>query len=672
MKKRMMGCGPGNLGGRMVLSGMILASGLMSRVLGEDLQLASVFSDSMVLQREMPVPIWGRGNANEKVTVVFAGQTETATADGAGKWMVRLKPLVASAEPQVLTVSGSGNRKVERKEILVGEVWLASGQSNMEWEMDWKPDSKADIAGAQHASIRLLQVPLVSALAPQERVDAKWEVCQPESVRTFSAVGYYFGLRLHEELKVPVGIIQSAWGGTAIEPWTTLAGMDSVPALSGYREGVRSRLPGEGAYSESHRKHREMVEGWLKQQQQALEKGESVPNQPAQPESYKAGPGTPTALYNAMIHPLTPYAIRGAIWYQGESNHGEGLGYVPKKEALLKSWRKAFERAEMPFYFVQIAPYQYGDEDPEILARFWVAQRECMKLPQTGMAVITDIAEIADIHPAMKKEVARRLSLWAMSKTYGKADIDPSGPIYESMKVEGDSIRVKFLYAKELKSANGEALSHFEVAGSDGVFVQAVAKADGSSVVVRAEKVAKPTQVRFGWSKLAMPNLVDEDGLPACAFHSHWPIDPDLGTNVALGKGFESSDANPWGWNTGLTDGVWGNRNPQCFATGMSDTFPKHVTIDLGKSHSLHAVRTGTPDIGSTKTVAIGLSEDGKTYREVGRYAFPFGKSERHMFEFSASAARYVRLSYLDYHDQQSNDFSKYFGFTSEVEAFSK
>ena len=643
-----------------------LAALLCATTAAAAVNLPSVFSDHMVVQRDKAIPIWGTASPGEEVTVEFAGQTKRAKADVAGKWMVQLDALPANARPQVLKVGG-----VTIQDVLVGEVWLASGQSNMEWEMQMKPDSKADIPNANHPQLRLIEIPKTVALTPQNDVSAAWATCTPESAATFSAVGYYFGLRLHEELKVPIGIIQSAWGGTRIEPWTSEAAFDTVPELKAFAEEVHAKLPGSAAYQAAHEKHLAAVATWSETVRAALQKKQPVPAMPGQPQTFTAGAGTPTALYNAMIHPLVPLAIRGAIWYQGESNHNEGFDYTEKKKALLASWRSVFQQPDLPFYFVQIAPFQYGQEDIEILPRFWQAQRECLKIPHTGMAVITDIGEVPDIHPAKKKEVARRLSLWALAKTYGREAIDPAGPLYASYAVEGAAVRVTFDHAASgLAARDGKPLSHFEIAGRDGLFVPAEAVIEGASVIVSSPKVPEPRRVRFGWSKLAIPNLMDKDGLPATAFHTHWPADPDLGQNFARDCPWVSSDKNIWGWDTGLTDGSWALRAPHCFASSNTDQFPKHVTIDLKQLRTLNLVRLGTPDIGSTKTVAISISTDGKTFREVGKHVFALGKAEQAAVTFPDSEARHLRLTYVDHHAQAVGGFPNTFGFTTEVEAY--
>lgn len=629
-------------------------------------KLPSIFTDHMVLQRDKAVPVWGKADPGEEVVVEFAGQKKTAKAGADGKWLVKLDPLKASAEPQVLK---AGNVSVQ--DVVVGEVWLASGQSNMEWEMQMKPDTKAEIPSTAHANLRLIEVPKVTALTPQDDVPTKWARSAPETAASFSAVGYHFGLRLHEELKVPVGIILSAWGGTRIEPWTSLEGFGEVPELKDFAADVRAKLPGSDGYRTTHEKHLAAVAQWQQAVKTALENKQPVPAMPAQPVSLAQHHDSPTALYNAMIHPLVPFAIRGAIWYQGESNHGEGFLYTEKTKALLASWRGVFQNPELPFYFVQIAPWQYGNEAPEILPQFWQAQRKCLDIPHTGMAVITDIGEVGDIHPAKKKEVARRLSLWALSKTYGRSEIDPNGPLYASHAIEGAAFRVKFDHATGgLDSRDGKPLTHFEIAGRDGVFHPAVARIDGGSVVLTSAQVPQPRRARFAWSKVAIANLMNKDGLPATAFHTHWPVDPDLGDNFAKGCSWQCSDQNTYGWDTGLTDGSWASFSPNCFATNATGQFPKHVTIDLKQLRTLNLVLVGAPEFGSTKTVAVSVSTDGKDFREVGKHVFPFGKAERATLTFPDAEAKFVRLTYLDHYAELAGGFPNTFSFTSEVEAY--
>ena len=630
-------------------------------------RLPSVFTDHLVLQRGMPVPVWGWADPGEEVVVEFAGQKKSAKADAGGRWMVKLDALTASAEPQVLK---AGTATVQ--DVLVGEVWLASGQSNMEWEMQMKPDTAAEIPTATHPTLRLLEVPKTVAATPQEDVKTAWATCTPASAASFSAVAYHFGLRLQEELKVPVGLILSAWGGTRIEPWTSIEGLDAVPALKDLAADMHTKIPGSDTYRATQEKYLAEVEAWAKAAHTALEQKQAVPAMPPQPAALPFNEGSPTALYNAMIHPLTPFALRGSIWYQGESNHNEGYGYTEKTKALLASWRAAFQLPELPFYFVQIAPWQYGAEDAEILPQFWQAQRECLKIPHTGMAVISDVGEVGDIHPAHKKEVARRLSLWALANEYGHKEIDPNGPLYAGYAVEGGAIRVKFEHTGGgLVARDGKALTHFEIAGKDGIFHPAEAKIEGgSSVRISSAAVPEPRRARFAWSKVAIPNLMNKEGLQATAFHTHWPVDPDLGENLARGCTWESSNKNTYGWDTGLTDGSYEEYPPHCYATDQTDAFPKHVTLDLKQARAINQVRVGAPSVGSTKTIAISVSTDGKTFREVGRHAFALGKAERASVGFPDAEARYLRISYLDHHEKQAGEYPNTFAFTTEVEAY--
>ena len=651
---------------RTTMKPLLLCACLAALTTHAAVQMPSIFTDHMVLQRELPVPVWGKAAPGEDVTVEFAGQKKATKADANGRWMVKLDPLTANAEPQVLK---AGNVTIQ--DVLVGEVWLSSGQSNMEWEMQMKPDSAADIPNATHPNLRLIEVPKTVALSPQDDVKTAWARSSPESAASFSAIGYYFGVRLQEELKVPVGIILSAWGGTRIEPWTSIEGFDAVPALRDFTADVRSKLPGSDAYRATNEKYLAAIETWLQAGRTALGRKQPLPAMPAQPASLPTNQVTPTSLYNAMIHPLVPYAFRGAIWYQGESNHNEGFAYTEKTKALLASWRSVFQQPNLPFYFVQIAPWQYGAEDSQILPQFWQAQRECLNIPHTGMATISDIGEVADIHPAHKKEVARRLSLWALAKNYGHSEIDPNGPLYSSHATESSAIRVKFDHAGGgLASRDGKPLTHFEIAGKDGIFHPAEAKIDGSSVLISSAAVPEPRRARFAWSKLAIANLMNKEGLPTTAFHTHWPVDPDMGENLARGCTWESSDKNTYGWDTGLTDGSYEEYPPGCFATNATDAFPKHVTIDLKQAKALNLVRVGVPNVGSTKTVAVSLSTDGKTFREVGKYVFSLGKTETAGVTFPEAEARYLRLTYLDHHDQQSGEYPNTFAFTTEVEAY--
>lgn len=419
-----------------------------------DVKLPAVLDSHMVIQRDQPVRIWGRADAGEKISVTLNEETQSATADDSGHWRVELKAQVADGKPRQIRIVG--NNTIMLDDVLVGEVWIGSGQSNMEWQLRNTHGAAEAIAAADHPEIRLFHVPKVQQKTPAEDVNAKWKICTPDNVPSFSAVLYYFGTQLRQKLEVPIGLINSSWGGSPIEPWTVKDG----------RSG---------------------------------------------------------GMYNGMIAPLTSVAVRGSIWYQGETNvlRKNGLAYAGKMKDLIQGWRTAFRNPDLAFHFVQIAPWS-GSYEIGQLPMLWEAQAASLKIPHSGMVVTTDLVDnIADIHPRNKKDVGYRLSLWALAKTYQQKDIVYSGPLYQSMTVEGQKIRLKFAHTADgLKSSDEKQLTEFQIAGEDGQFTPAVADIDGHSIVVHAKSVASPTQVRFGWHKTAMPNLVNSAGLPASPFQT--------------------------------------------------------------------------------------------------------------------------------------------------------
>ncbi len=495
--------------------------------LGE-IRMPAVFGSHMVLQQDHPILLWGWSTPGESVTVEFHGQAVTMRADEAGQWRITLAPEKADQIPASVVISGSRSPAVTFEDILVGEVWLASGQSNMEWPMNRTHTPIPEILRADYPRIRLLQVPRRASAEPQPDVDAVWVPCSPDTVRGFSAVAYYFARELHQSLDVPVGVIQSAWGGTRIEPWTPVPGFRAVPELASVLEDIQ----------DAHREYRVRVQkalpewrNWLEAAQESLDrKGPppaSVPEAPQHPLAY---PQQPTALYNGMIHPLVPFALRGAIWYQGEANRADGLAYGPKMEALIQGWREAWGKEDLAFYYVQLAPFGYG-YDPEEgggetldfnwLPLIWEAQAGVLALPHTGMAVVTDITNLTDIHPRNKKEVGRRLSLWALARTYGRTDLAYSGPLYKSVEKSQGRIRVFFDYTGSgLISLDGGPLSWFEIAGPDHIFYKAEARIEGDTVVVWSPRIPEPEAVRMGWHQLAVPNLGNREGLPASPFRT--------------------------------------------------------------------------------------------------------------------------------------------------------
>jgi sialate O-acetylesterase len=494
-----------------------------------DVKLPHVFGDHMVLQRGMPLPVWGWAEPGEAVEVTLAAHTANAAANAAGEWMVRL-PAMEADGPNELTVRGQNT--VRLSDVLIGEVWLCSGQSNMEMGVGVVMNAEEEIAAAQYPRIRLFELPRNPAGEPAKDIDANWRVCSPETIAAggwggFSAVGYFFGRELYNELDVPVGLIDSSWGGTRIEPWTPPCGFAAVPALQDVAEDIKRKA--EEYKTKTLPERMVQIEKWITATRAALAAGDPLPPAPAWPRHPLESEGPPTGLYNGMIHPLVPFAIRGALWYQGEANavSADGMAYHDKMKALIDGWRTVWNEGNFPFYFVQLAPFNYNnywrDLSPDELPRLWEAQTASLSIPNTGMAVTIDIGDWRDIHPKNKQEVGRRLALWALAKEYGRKNLVCSGPLYKSMTVEGDRVRLRFDYVGGgLESRDGQPLNWFEIAGADQQFVKANAKIDGDTVVVWSEDVPEPVAVRFAWHMVPepIPNLVNKDGLPASPFCS--------------------------------------------------------------------------------------------------------------------------------------------------------
>lgn len=485
-----------------------------------DVRLPHIFGDHMVLQRGQEIPVWGWADAGEQVTVQLKEDSVETTADDQGKWMVKL-PAQVVGDPVTLTVKGKNT--VTFQDVLLGEVWLCSGQSNMEWPVSRSNDFEKEQAAANFPQIRHIKVPRVPKGFPQNDVDAQWTVCSPETVGGYTAAGYFFGRKLHQELNVPIGLVNSSWGGTRIEPWTPPVGFEKVPALAAIFKQVQLTNPATGAYKSVLERYLQQLDAWSNKAKVALNAETPLQPAPAYPASIQplTSHTSPTTLYNGMIHPLVPFAMRGAIWYQGESNHVEGMMYYEKMKALINGWRDVWKQGEFPFLYVQIAPYHYGSESPSILPLLWEAQNKALEIPHTGQAVIHDIGDLKDIHPTNKQDVGKRLALIALAKTYGQKDLVHSGPTFKSLKKEGNKLRVTFdNVGSGLVSRDGKPLSWFEIIGKETDFVPADAVIEGDSVVLSSPKVKEAAAMRFGWHKLAEPNLSNKEGLPAAPFRA--------------------------------------------------------------------------------------------------------------------------------------------------------
>ncbi|HUA66806.1 MAG TPA: sialate O-acetylesterase [Alphaproteobacteria bacterium] len=504
----------------------LFAAIAFSRDARADIRLPRVFGSHMVLQRDKPIIIWGWANPGETVTVQLGQESRSAQANARGEWKVSL-PAMGAGGPFTLTVSGSST--VTFDDVMVGEVWLCSGQSNMEFGMGNVTNSAEEIAAADHPGIRLLLVQHSWLAQPTNDIDGTWKVCTPQSVTEggwngFSAVAYFFGRELNQKLGVPIGLIESDWGGTRIESWTPPEGFAMVPALKDEYKRVEAGDPHNPVHQRLLRQTLDQYDQWLAAAREAMTAETAVPAAPKYPEELQGPQGLQeaTALYNGMIHPLAPLAMRGAIWYQGEANEPEGMKYFERMKALIGGWRKVWDEGEFPFYFVQIAPYDYGD-NPQNLARLWEAQTlAANKIPNAGMAVVNDVGNLKNIHPTNKQDVGHRLALLALARTYGQSGLVDSGPTLKSMKIEGNTIRIKFDYVGSgLASRDGQPLNDFEIIdANNGGFVKADAKIDGDSVVLSAPGVSNPVAMRFAWSGVDEPNLMNREGLPAGAFRA--------------------------------------------------------------------------------------------------------------------------------------------------------
>ena len=495
--------------------GLASAIFLFAQTAWSEVKLPAIIGSHMVLESGTPLTIWGWANVGEEVTVTIGETKATAKTDGNGDWLLKLPPMPASAEPVEMTVTGTNT--LQLTDILVGEVWMGSGQSNMQMSVAGSNNATEEIAAADYPKIRLFSVPLVPAGKPAKDVNAAWTVCSPQTVAPFSAVCYYFGRELHKTLNVPVGLIATSWGGTRIQPWIPPVGYDDVPELEGERKQIEAQ---RADYQAALKSKLPELKIWLYEALKAQEAGQPVPEPPAVPANPFNSNGGFTGLYNGMIHPLAPFAIRGALWYQGEANVGQGMHYHDLMRGLIRGWRSVWSQGDFPFLFVQLAPFQYSG-NPQALPELWEAQTATLKGPNTGMAVTTDISDIHDIHPRNKQEVGRRLALWALAKSYGKSDVVYSGPLFESMAVEGNRVRLKFRHSDGgLAARDGKPLNWFSIAAGDKKFVPATAVIDGETVVVEAAEVSSPAAVRFGWHQIAEPNLMNKAGLPASPFRT--------------------------------------------------------------------------------------------------------------------------------------------------------
>ena len=493
-----------------------------------DLSLPHFFSDHMVLQRERPAAIWGKASPKAEVQIEFKGKTASTQADDHGRWRTSIETGAADANGAVLAVK-AGADSVTISDVLVGEVWLASGQSNMYFTMNRAPAYEQLMAKADHPGLRMFDAPLVTAVEPQDDIAGTWTRCSPQTVPGYSAVAFFFALKLHQELGIPVGVLKTAWGGKPVETFTSREALNSLPGTKAMVDKVMAEAASydptkaQAAYEASLKKWQDTMAA---SKGKPAEERRRLPKKPAAPKPPLETEGKPGVLFNAMINPFAGYTMRGAIWYQGEGNAKAGaVPYDQTLPLMIRDWRKRWGD-EFSFYFVQLANFHApstapGTPDP------WALLLDRMRhilvsTPKTGMAIINDVGEANDIHPKDKKSPGERLARWALAKDYGR-DLIYSGPLFKSSQVHDGAVRVSFDQAGAgLKARDSGALKRFEIAGADRVWHWADAKIDGAdSVIVSSAEVKQPVAVRYAWA--ANPegaNLVNSDGLPASIFRT--------------------------------------------------------------------------------------------------------------------------------------------------------
>jgi len=502
-----------------LLLGLLLLVGLAA-VAAADVTMPAMFADHMVLQREIAVPVWGWADAGEKVTVTLGDQTKTATADSDGKWSVRLAALDAGG-PHTLQVKG--NNAIEIGDVLVGEVWLGSGQSNMAMTVSRSANFDQEQAAANHPRLRMLTVDRVTADTPQDRCGATWQVCTPETVGGFSATAYFFGRELHRELDVPVGLINSSWGGTPVQAWTCVKAQQALAELKPMLDDWDNRIATYDPEAAKARYEKQLA-GWKEKAAEAKAAGKQAPRRPRAPVDPKVSPHRPASLFNGMIAPLVPYTLRGAIWYQGESNAGGSAAnlYGLQLATMIENWRQVWDQGDFAFEWVQLPNFRAPQQEPVETSGWVIVQEQMLKtlaVANTGMAITIDVGEADDIHPKNKQDIGKRLALWALGTTYGQ-DIVYSGPIYKSMCKQDGKIVLDFDHTGDGLVAKGGKLKGFAIAGEDQEFVFADAEIADGKVVVSSPNVKNPVAVRYAWATNPDCNLHNSAGLPASPFRT--------------------------------------------------------------------------------------------------------------------------------------------------------
>jgi sialate O-acetylesterase len=500
---------------------LLLALGLLSGAgLRAELKLPAIIGDHMVLQQRQANPIWGWETPGTTVTVTFGGQTLTTKAGDDGRWSVKLAPTAANAQPQILTIAASSRREIQ--DVLVGEVWMCSGQSNMGFQLngDWNGDLEA--AASNLPNLRLIKVPQVGTQEPQTDFKGQWRPSTPESARGFSAVGFLYGRYLHQILGVPVGLIDNAWGGSAAEAWMRRSTLEGDPRFALLMQNTVKR-EADLASDKAKADHAAAMEKWKKDSAKAKAEKKLEPRAPQSPQQWLSGNARPGNIFNGILYPTLGYGIKGVIWYQGESNAGRAHEHGELFPFLIEQWRKEWGQGDFPFYWVQLADYKAEVEKPgdSDWAELRETQTKTMRLPNTGQAVIIDLGEGRDIHPRNKHDVAARLVRWALVKDYGMK-MPYRSPEYKGAAFSADRVTVTFdCFGSSLRAFDVAEVRGFAVCGDDRVWHWATGKVTGKdSVEVTCAAVPKPVALRYAWADNPVCNLYSLDGLPVTPFRT--------------------------------------------------------------------------------------------------------------------------------------------------------
>lgn len=505
---------------------LLLATFLLSNTqLSAALKLPAMFSDSMVIQRDQPVKVWGWATAGKKIQVTIGDQNQTAIADDHGRWSLLLKAMSAGG-PHSMTVAGDGST-LTVNDMLVGEVWLCSGQSNMAMTVNRSNNPGAEATAATHPQIRMFKVGSGHSLEPQETCSGTWAVCSPDTVGGFSATAYFFGRRLHKELNVPIGLINSSVGGTSVESWTSMPAQSSVASIKPRLDAWKSEDDAFDEAAATTRYDKAMI-AWKEKvaAQKSAEPGSKAKRAPRKPQLAsrpRKDRNYPANLFNGKINPLVGYTIKGAIWYQGENASGRGFShlYGAQLATLITDWRERWGQGDFPFGWVQLPNFRAPQTQPSQTDGWVLVQEGMLKtlaVPATGMAVTIDVGDAKDIHPKDKQSVGHRMAQWALADVY-QQKILAMGPIYSASKIDGDKVIIDFKYASGLHAKDNE-LKGFAIAGADKKFVSATAKIDGKHVIVSSPGVKQPVSVRYAWAANPVISLYNAAEIPASPFRT--------------------------------------------------------------------------------------------------------------------------------------------------------